>query len=156
LEALKSLEEGIIEEEKGRTNTASPSVGEILKSLVLRGAKSAKSPTPPPDEVGTFGVNTMDAKPKKARRTLVTTQDQLAEVIADLKDENLVAWDLETTGLDPRGNSIRLLSLASKSVTYIVDCQSADPTGLFPILTEETPGSPQCSIRPGIPHFFRV
>ena len=80
----------------------------------------------------------MDAKPKKARRTLVTTQDRLAEMTADLKDESLVALDLETTGLDPRGDSIRLLSLASKSVTYIVDCQSVDSAGLFPILAEVT------------------
>jgi hypothetical protein len=56
----------------------SPTVDEISESLVQRGAKSAKSPTPSPDGEGTSGVETTSAKPKEARRTLVTTQDQLA------------------------------------------------------------------------------
>ena len=49
-----------------------------------------------------------------------------------------MALDLETTGLDPRKDSIRLLSLATKGATYIVDCQSVDTAGLFPILSEAT------------------
>jgi ribonuclease D len=57
---------------------------------------------------------------------------------ADLRDANPVALDLETTGLDPRKDSIRLLSLATKVATYIVDCQSVDPVELLPILTEAT------------------
>jgi DNA polymerase-1 len=83
-------------------------------------------------------VDTPEIKPKEARRTLVTTQDQLAEMMADLKNVGLVALDLETTGLDPRRDSIRLLSLAIKGVTHIVDCRSVDPAELFPILTEAT------------------
>ena len=62
-----------------------PSVGEISEALVQRGAKSAKSLAPSPKERGTSDVDTTVAKPKEARRTLVTTQDQLAEMIADLK-----------------------------------------------------------------------
>jgi DNA polymerase-1 len=83
-------------------------------------------------------VNTTDAKPKEARRTLVTNQDQLAAVIADLRDAGLVALDLETTGLDPRKDSIRLLSLATIDATYTMDCRSVDPAELFPLLTEVT------------------
>jgi hypothetical protein len=45
LEALKNLEAGTIEEEKGRTNTVLSSVDEILESLVRRGDKSARSPS---------------------------------------------------------------------------------------------------------------
>ena len=59
-------------------------------------------------------------------------------MIADLKGENLVDVDLETTGLDPRKDSIRLLSLATEAATYIVDCLSVDPGELLPILTEAT------------------
>ena len=72
----------------------SSSVEKISEAPVQRGAKSAKSPTPPPDGEGTSDANTTDAKSKEARRTLVTNQDQLAEVIADLKDVSLVALDL--------------------------------------------------------------
>jgi len=62
----------------------------------------------------------------------------MAGVVADLQGADLVALDLETTGLDPRNDSIRLLSLATKDATYIVDCRSVDPPELFPILTETT------------------
>jgi DNA polymerase I-like protein with 3'-5' exonuclease and polymerase domains len=67
---------------------------------------------------------------------LVTDPDRLPEVAAFLEGASEVAIDLETTGLDPRKDSIRLLSLATTDVTYIVDCQSVDPAGLFPILTK--------------------
>jgi len=59
-------------------------------------------------------------------------------VVADLEGADLVALDLETTGLDPRKDSIRLLSLATNHATFIVDCQSVDLAGFFPILTEAT------------------
>jgi ribonuclease D len=79
-----------------------------------------------------------EAKPREARRTLVTAQDQMAGVVADLKDADLVALDLETTGLDPRKDSVRLLSLATKDAAYIVECRSVNLARLFPILTEAT------------------
>ena len=113
------------------------SVNKTSESPVQRGDKSAKSPTPSPDGEGTSG-NTTEVKPKEAPRTLVNTRNHLAEVIADLKDVSLVALDLETTGLNPRVDSIRLLSLATKAGTYVVDCHSIDPAELFPILTERT------------------
>src|SRR3712207_4702670 len=65
---------------------------------------------------------------------LVSDSARLAEVAAFLEGANKVALDLETTGLNPRKDSIRLFSLATKRGTYIVDCQSVDPAGLFPIL----------------------
>ena len=80
----------------------------------------------------------LDVKPEEARRTLVTTQEQLSGVVADLEGADLVSLDLETTGLDPRKDFIRLLSLATKTTTYIVDCKSVNPAELFPILTERT------------------
>jgi ribonuclease D len=59
-------------------------------------------------------------------------------VVVDLEGADLVALDLETTGLDPRKDSIRLLSLATKDAAYIVDCRSVDPASLFPALTQTT------------------
>ena len=69
---------------------------------------------------------------------LVTDPDRLAEVAAFLEGAAVVALDLETTGLDPRKDSIRLLSLATEAATYLVDCRSVDPAELFPILAERT------------------
>jgi DNA polymerase-1 len=134
LDALRSLEEKTSKEEKRQTNASFSSVDKISEPLIQRGAKS---PTPSLDGEGASGVPTVDAKPNEASRTLVTNQDQLAEVTADLRDVGLVALDLETTGLDPRKNSIRLLSVATKGATYIVDLRSADPAKLFPILAEQ-------------------
>jgi DNA polymerase I len=137
LEALRSLERITIKEDKRRTDIALAFVDEISEAPVQQGDTSAKSPTPSPNGEGNSG-NTTEVKPKEARRTVVTTQDQLAEVIADLKDVGLVALDLETTGLDLRQDLIRLLTLATKDSTYIVDCHSVDPAELLPILTEAT------------------
>jgi DNA polymerase III epsilon subunit-like protein len=137
LGTLRSVEEISKEEEKRATSALPSSVNKSSGSLVRRGAKSAESPTPSPSGDGAYR-NTTDAKPKEIRRTLVTNPEQLAEVMADLKDVGLVALDLETTGLNPRKDSTRLLSLATNDATYIVDCQSVDPAELFPILTERT------------------
>jgi hypothetical protein len=137
LDALKGLEEKAAPEGKSRTNTALSSMDDISKAPVHRGDKSAKSPAPSPNGEGT-SANIRDVKAKESQRILVTTQDQLAEVIAHLRDVGLVALDLETTGLDPRGDCVRLLSLATKDATHIVDCQGVDPAELFPILIEAT------------------
>jgi DNA polymerase I len=117
---------------------AASSTAELSQPLTQQGAKSAKSPTPPPDGERTSGVITTNAKSKETQRTLITTQDQLAAVIADLKDVALVALDLETTGLNPHKDSIRLLSIATEDAAYIVDCRSVDPARLFPIFAEAT------------------
>jgi DNA polymerase-1 len=83
-------------------------------------------------------VNPTDLEPEEAQRTLVTSQEQLDGVVAELKDTDLVALDLETTGLDPRKDSIRLLSLAAKNAIYIIDCRSVYPAELLPILARTT------------------
>jgi len=62
----------------------------------------------------------------------------MAGVVANPKDADLVALDLETTGLGSRKDSIRLLSLATRDATYIVVCQSVNPAELLPLLTEAT------------------
>ena len=99
LEALKSLEEETIEEEKEQTNAALSSVEKIPEPLIQRGAKSAKRLPPDPAGEKNSGVGSIDADPKEGRRTLITTQDQLADVVADLKkDTDLVALDLQHVG----------------------------------------------------------
>jgi DNA polymerase-1 len=138
LEALKSLEVEAKDDETSSTNTALSPMDQISESLVQRGAKSDKSLLSVSGTEDNSAVVDEEAKPREARRTLVTAQDQMAGVVADLREADLVALDLETTGLDPREDSIRLLSLATKAGIYIVDCQSVDPAALFPILTEAT------------------
>jgi DNA polymerase-1 len=113
-------------------------VNETSESVVHRGGKSAKSPLPLAEGAKNALVGSVETKPKEARRTLITAQDQFTCVIADIQDADLVALDVETTGLDLRKDSIRLLSLATEAATYIMDCRSVDPAELFPILTRAT------------------
>jgi DNA polymerase-1 len=154
-------EDGLVEKVKGEI-----SKGTLIRALrwlvdqdtvVREGSGKRGSPytywLPPrdPDPSDSFSPNphSLGGEKEKDQKTeggtnfsgsyeLVTDPDRLAEVVAFLEATTEVALDLETTGLNPRKDSIRLLSLATKDVTYIVDCQSVDPAGLFPILAEVT------------------
>ena len=68
---------------------------------------------------------------------LITTADNLAELTARLQDERRVALDLETTGLDPHRDRVRLLTLATDRDVWLVDCFEVDPRPLFPVLAEK-------------------
>lgn len=53
-----------------------------------------------------------------------------------------VALDLETTGLDPREDRIRLMTVGTDTIdggrfTYIVDCFAVDPSSLFDLMAEK-------------------
>jgi DNA polymerase-1 len=70
---------------------------------------------------------------------LVTDPAGLECVAAALENTRLVALDLETTGLNPREDRIRLLTLGTDTVdlgrfTYIVDCFAVDPAPLWEAL----------------------
>jgi DNA polymerase-1 len=49
-----------------------------------------------------------------------------------------VALDLETTGLDPREDRVRIVSLTTARGTWLVDCFEVDPRPLFPVLADKT------------------
>jgi DNA polymerase-1 len=63
---------------------------------------------------------------------LVDRPDLLPAVLAALEQTDRIALDVETTGLDPRADRVRLLSLAldtsdSGTFAYLVDCTACDP-----------------------------
>jgi DNA polymerase I-like protein with 3'-5' exonuclease and polymerase domains len=60
----------------------------------------------------------------------------LQTVRAALDESVLVGVDLETTGLDPRADRVRLLSLATDRGTYLIECFAVDPAPLFEQLAE--------------------
>jgi ribonuclease D len=45
--------------------------------------------------------------------------------------------DLETTGLNPWDDRVRLISLATAQDTWLIDCFEVDPSSLFPVLAEK-------------------
>jgi DNA polymerase I-like protein with 3'-5' exonuclease and polymerase domains len=75
----------------------------------------------------------------------LVVQDQagLEVVAAALGSTRQVALDLETTGLDPRSDRVRLLSLAvntsdRKVLSYLVDCFAVSPAPLWEALVSKS------------------
>jgi DNA polymerase-1 len=103
----------------------------------------AEAPIAPPPDGGAVGVS----------YRLVTDADGLEAVQAALADAEAVALDLETTGLDPRKDRVRLLTVAVPTIdsghfAYLVDCFQVDPRPLFPALADVPPvGAPDADAR---------
>jgi hypothetical protein len=65
---------------------------------------------------------------------LVTTPGELDELLSELRGADAVAVDLETTGLDPCRDRVRLVSLSTAAGSWLVDCSEVDPGPLLPVL----------------------
>ena len=66
----------------------------------------------------------------------VRNQTDLASVIQAVDESVRVGVDTETTGLNPRTDRVRLLTLATDRGAWIVDCFAVDPRPLFEVLIE--------------------
>jgi hypothetical protein len=68
----------------------------------------------------------------------VRTEADLQALAEELRSAERVALDLETTGLDPREDRVRIVSLTTARGTWLVDCIEIDPRPLFPVLADKT------------------
>ena len=68
---------------------------------------------------------------------LVRTEADLQVLAEKLQGAERVAMDLETTGLDPREDQVRIISLTTTQGTWLVDCSRVDPRPLFPVLANK-------------------
>lgn len=68
---------------------------------------------------------------------LVRTEADLQALSEELQSAERVALDLETTGLDPREDQVRIISLTTAHGSWLVDCSRVDPRPLFPILANK-------------------
>jgi hypothetical protein len=68
---------------------------------------------------------------------LVRTETDLQALAEELQSAERVGLDLETTGLDPREDQVRIISLTTTQGTWLVDCFQIDPRPLFPILADK-------------------
>lgn len=73
---------------------------------------------------------------------LITSSADFGMVAAALDNTPLVAVDTETTGLDPRADRIRLLSIGTDTidgghVSFLIDCFAVDPAPLWSLLAEK-------------------
>jgi hypothetical protein len=68
---------------------------------------------------------------------LVRTEADLQALAEELQSAERVGLDLETTGLDPREDRVRILSLTISQGSWLVDCSRVDPRPLFPVLANK-------------------
>lgn len=74
---------------------------------------------------------------------LVNESTELTRLAAAIEKSPVIGIDLETTGLDPRRDRIRLLTVSiddgfGSQIQSIVDCFAVSPTPLFPALAAKT------------------
>src|SRR5262249_42681192 len=87
--------------------------------------------TAPPDGTSLSPSDPADpVRPAGAYRVVRDPAD-LSMVLAALDESVRVGIDCETTGLDPRTDRVRLLSLATDRGVYVLDCFAVDPRPLF-------------------------
>ena len=68
---------------------------------------------------------------------LVESEAAVRVLLPELDRADRVALDLETTGLDPQLDRIRLLTVATERGVWLVDCFQVDPSPLFEVLAEK-------------------
>jgi DNA polymerase-1 len=91
---------------------------------------------------GTVANPSVGSEEAAPSHLLVTRPEDLPAVRVAIDNTLLVGLDIETTGLDPCTDRLRLLSLATDTIdggsfVYIVDCFTVDPAPLFDILAEK-------------------
>jgi DNA polymerase-1 len=108
-----------------------------VSSCVVQGAcplddqPGEDRPTP---EVSSCGLEVSSCGPSYQ---LVTDPVHLGIVNVALDESALVAIDVETTGLDPRRDRARLLTLATDRGVFILDCFAVAPSPLWDVLAEK-------------------
>jgi DNA polymerase I len=65
---------------------------------------------------------------------LITDAGEVARAAGDLRGEQVIGFDTETTGLDPHNSKLRLIQLATSRSSFIIDCFRLSRDQLKPIL----------------------
>jgi hypothetical protein len=84
-------------------------------------------PRPRPPLAPVIRIEERSYQPSDWPPKLVVTRAQMEAILPAVAAGPWVALDLETTGLNPRADSIRLLSLAMEGRNFVVDCQAVHP-----------------------------
>jgi hypothetical protein len=68
---------------------------------------------------------------------LITTEHELRSVTEQIRSAEVIGIDLETTGLNPRMDRVRLISLSTAEGSWLIDCFEVDPHPLFEVLGQK-------------------
>jgi DNA polymerase I-like protein with 3'-5' exonuclease and polymerase domains len=77
-------------------------------------------------------ANSHSSTPQSSNRAF------LSEAVRMVENAVLVALDMETTSLDPRGGEVRLVQVSDGDYTYVIDCRRVDPRVLLDVLKSKT------------------
>src|SRR5215211_8301947 len=69
--------------------------------------------------------------------SLITTEHELRSVTDEIRSAEVIGIDLETTGLNPRTDRVRLISLSIAEGSWLIDCFKVDPHPLFSVLSRK-------------------
>ncbi len=69
---------------------------------------------------------------------IVSDAERVEEVAALLQDVTEVAIDLETTGLSPVEDKVRVLSVHTGGETFLIDAFKVDPSPVLKVLKDKT------------------
>lgn len=73
--------------------------------------------------------------PKNYEYTLVTTENELEELISDLSTSTHIGLDIETTSLQPQDGKIRLIQVSTGTQIYIVDLFKVERGAISGLIT---------------------
>ena len=61
----------------------------------------------------------------------------MRSVTEEIRSAEVIGIDVETTGLNPRTDRVRLISLSTAEGSWLIDCFEVDPYPLFEILSRK-------------------
>lgn len=102
---------------------------EILTQPEAQRQPAEAAPPAPPPAVIRPGTQTLDINV-----IMVTAPYQLQQALPRILASPVIGLDIETTGLDPLVNKVRLVQLATRDCVYVVDAFQLDPRVLQPVI----------------------
>jgi hypothetical protein len=82
-------------------------------------------------------VTLTEGLPDDCGPPLITTEHELRSVTDEIRSAEVIGIDVETTGLDPRTDRVRLISLSTAEGSWLIDCFEVDPHPLFEVLGQK-------------------
>ncbi len=82
-------------------------------------------------------VTVTEGLPDDCGPPLITTEHELRSVTDEIRSAEVIGIDVETTGLNPRTDKVRLISLSTAEGSWLIDCFKVDPHPLFSILSRK-------------------